>query len=146
MYNEYDWIIPDRLLASRKPRDLAQLVRMRSMGVIAALNLTEHDWPRGWIKGSRMDYLHIPVEDFGIPTPDQAMLAVGFIRDRIEEGAVMVHCFAGLGRTGTIIGIYLVESGMEPDRAVATVRDMRPGSLEVMEQEEFVLSWKRGGA
>lgn len=145
MYNDIDWVLPGVLMASVEPTGLRYLERVRSMGVNSALNLTEDDWPEDWIKGSGMDYHHIPVEDFGVPTRDQALEAVSWIRAHLGKGAVMVHCRAGLGRTGTIIGVYLVETGMDPSDAIETIRTNRPGSLEVREQERFVLEWVRRG-
>lgn len=145
-YHDHDWILPGRLLASRIPPDLSYLLMFNEMGVSSALNLTEMDWPGEWKRSWGGDYMHIPVDDFGIPTKEQAMIALRFIEERLSKGAVMVHCFAGLGRTGTIIALYLVESGMGPQDAVELVRSRRPGSLEVPEQEEFVLNWRRGGS
>lgn len=138
-----DWIVPEKLLASRIPPDISYLLTLKDMGIGYALNLTERDWPENWKEHWGGKYLHIPVDDFGIPTKGQAERAVDFIVEGISYGAVMVHCFAGLGRTGTIIGVYLVESGMEPGDAVDLVRSRRPGSLEVPDQEEFVLNWRR---
>jgi ADP-ribosyl-[dinitrogen reductase] hydrolase len=50
-----------------------------------------------------------------------------------------MHCYAGLGRTGTIAARLLVEHGMRPDVAIAQVRKIRPGSIETLEQEDYVL-------
>ncbi|MDG6224142.1 MAG: dual specificity protein phosphatase family protein [Candidatus Thermoplasmatota archaeon] len=132
-------------MASRIPPDLSYLLTLKESGVSSALNLTEMDWPGEWKGSWGGDYMHIPVYDLGIPTEEQAVNALRFIEEGLLTGAVMVHCFAGLGRTGTIIALYLVESGIEPRDAVELVRSRRPGSLEVLEQEEFVLSWRRGG-
>jgi atypical dual specificity phosphatase len=144
-FADNDWIIPGRLLASVMPESYGYIAELKGMGITSVLNLTEETWPKIWIKESGMNYIHIPVVDFGIPTVEQARKAIGFIEENISKGAVMVHCRAGLGRTGTIIGIYLVETGMDPMEAIDTVRGHRPGSLEVEGQEEFVRSWMRRG-
>ena len=144
-FAENSWIIPGRLLASVQPPDIRYLRSLKAMGIASALNLTEDDWPRSWKVESGFVYLHLPVEDFGTPTADQATKAVRFIEENISKGGVMVHCRAGLGRTGTIIAAYLIQTGMDPDEAIDAVRAGRPGSLEVQLQEDFVRSWKRRG-
>ena len=52
---------------------------------------------------------------------------------------VLVHCRGGLGRAGTIAARLLVELGMEPETAIASVRAVRPGAIETSDQEKFVL-------
>jgi protein-tyrosine phosphatase len=54
---------------------------------------------------------------------------------------VLVHCAAGLGRTGTLAALLLVEGGLEPEAAIARVRQARPGTLETADQEAFVRRW-----
>jgi hypothetical protein len=44
-----------------------------------------------------------------------------------------------LGRAGTIAARLLVELGMEPRKAIASVRAVRPGAIETSEQERFVM-------
>lgn len=65
-------------------------------------------------------------------------------------GAVAVHCKAGLGRTGTLIGAYLIyKHGFTADEAIAFMRLMRPGSC-VGPQQHFLydnqMCWVRWAA
>jgi protein-tyrosine phosphatase len=51
---------------------------------------------------------------------------------------VAVHCFAGVGRTGTVLAAWMVAQGMEPDAAIEELRALRPGSVETRGQADAV--------
>jgi ADP-ribosyl-[dinitrogen reductase] hydrolase len=50
-----------------------------------------------------------------------------------------LHCGAGLGRTGTVAALILIERGFTPSEAIAAVRRARPGAIETAAQ----LSYRR---
>jgi protein-tyrosine phosphatase len=64
------------------------------------------------------------------------------IREGRAVGNVAVACMGGVGRTGTVAACALLEGGMTPDEAIATVRAVRhPTAVETAEQEGFVRSY-----
>lgn len=58
------------------------------------------------------------------------------------EGRVVLHCVAGLGRSGMIAASYLTRKGMSADAAIALVRERRsPRAVETAVQEAFVRTY-----
>ena len=56
--------------------------------------------------------------------------------------STLVHCKGGLGRAGTIATRLLIELGVAPREAINAVRQARPGTIETIEQERYVLGLK----
>jgi atypical dual specificity phosphatase len=107
-------------------------------GVGAVLSLT-HEPPPGDPEAFGLAWRHQPIEDFGVPTPEEFDAAWAWVQEQRAAGRrVVVHCRAGCGRTGMVLAAFLAADGMRPEEAVALVRRRRPGSIETPEQELFV--------
>jgi ADP-ribosyl-[dinitrogen reductase] hydrolase len=91
-----------------------------------------------------MDWLHLPIRDVSVPDAafEAAWAQVGpGIRDRLAAGFdVLVHCKGGLGRAGLAACRMLIDTGAQPEAALATVRQARPGAVETLSQEQYVLN------
>ena len=136
----YNWIVEGKLLASVYPVNESYLDHLKEKeGIELAINLTESPWPEGWSGGSGIRCLHFPIVDMSIPAPDDAARMIDEIDN--HRGPVMIHCAAGIGRTGTLIALYLVHHGMDPDKAIRTVRNKRPGSIQTYSQEAIIMKW-----
>ncbi|MFL2550907.1 MAG: tyrosine-protein phosphatase [Arenicellales bacterium] len=51
---------------------------------------------------------------------------------------ILLHCAAGLGRTGTVAAGLLMLAGQSADSAIKQVRTARPGTVESASQEQFL--------
>lgn len=84
--------------------------------------------------------LWFPIPD-GLPPLSMAASCV-LVRELVGEltagRRVIVHCYAGLGRSGTIAACVMVALGATAERAVDRVRAVRPGAIASEGQALFV--------
>jgi len=52
------------------------------------------------------------------------------------SGKALIHCQGGYGRTGAMAAAYWIDKGLPAHEAIRKVRRLRPGALEIAEQEE----------
>lgn len=119
------------------------LAAMREQGICAVLSLTEEPLEDALLREFEMAYLHLPIADFTAPSLEQVNRAMNFLREyTLGEAQVLIHCTAGMGRTGTILACYLVDRGETANQAIQEVRWQRPGSIETRAQEEIIRDYE----
>jgi atypical dual specificity phosphatase len=140
----FTWIDEPLLAALAEPREPEELAWLRERGIEVILSLTEYPLPREWIEDAGLLAVNVPIEDMEAPTPEQIDRCLSTIRKANVRGmGVAVHCAAGLGRTGVILACLFVEQGMDARPAIQKVRNLRPGSIETVEQADAVADFAR---
>ena len=91
-------------------------------------------------------YLNRPIRDFSVPVRDDLVGILDDIDLELEAGGIVyVHCWAGCGRTGVVVGSWLVRHGVAPDEALRRIAEARGlGCPQTLEQRAFVLGWNAG--
>lgn len=137
----FSWVEADLLAAMPRPRG-DDLLEISEAGVDLLISLTETPLAPADLDAAGLDTLHLPIEDFHPPTMEQMEAFVDAVEARELAGEqVGVHCTAGRGRSGTLVAVWFVHTGMTSDEAIATIRSLRPGSIETTEQEQAVHDW-----
>ncbi len=140
MLVNFSWVRPGHVAGMGLPYE-SSWTALREEGVGAVLTLTEQP-PPGDPSREGLQALHVPMIDFGTPSLEELERCVAFIRAQNEAGhAVAVHCFAGVGRTGTVIAAWLTTTGMEAEDAILELRRLRPGSVETGGQVDAVKAY-----
>ncbi len=134
----FSWLIEEKLAGSGMPTSFDEFGWVVKQGIKSVITMTENALPETWVEGVK--YLHIPTQDLTAPDMDKIDTAVEFIQKRISnKESVMVHCAAGMGRTGTILACYLIKfQKYSAKNAIEKVRDERPGSIQ-SEMQEMVI-------
>jgi hypothetical protein len=159
--NSY-WVIPARLLAGEYPIGAdysdarARLARFREAGINHFIDLTE--------KGELPAYRHLlpvhtkyqvlPIADSGVPaSAGQVQQLLTDIRAAVEaKRCVYVHCRAGIGRTGLVMGCYLADAAVDGKAALKELNQLWrqserakswPAIPQTAEQADYIRRWPK---
>ena len=141
----FSWVIEGKLAGHQAPLSEEDLLWLKKQGILSLVRMvekikTEVTSPQVLRHGFRDCYE--PVPDFHSPRLTQINKIIRFITVSLSDGRpVGVSCWAGLGRTGTILACFLVSQGYSAGTAIYQVRAKRPGSIETMSQEEAVKAY-----
>lgn len=94
------------------------------------------------VRARNMDWMHLPIMDMQIPSQrfeDSWAIEGERLRHSLRIGErILLHCYAGWGRTGMIAARLLVELGMDSDAAITAVRRDNRRRIQTKDQAEFV--------
>ena len=163
-------VLPGNFLAGEYPASVAagssavkqKLEAIIRYGVTQFVDLTrESDGLRAYESlarstakeiGKKINYHRFPIRDGDIPPDDDVTREILDFIDRCveDEGCVYLHCWGGIGRTGTIVGCFLVRHGLSSGEALEKVEgfwrstakyDPYWSSPENELQKEYVRNW-----
>lgn len=160
------WVEPDRLLAGEYPGDYnSEIARQHidallEAGIDTFIDLTKPNEIVPYenvlleqaeayeVKAKRYNF---PIGDFGLPTHELMTTILNTIDRELQDGhKIYLHCWGGIGRTGTTVGCYLVRRGKTGNEALNQLAEWwqtvpkshyHPHSPETREQVEFIRTW-----
>lgn len=164
--NSY-WVEPGRLLAGEHPSGASwsvtveRLQALLAAGVTLFVDLTEehelspYDKLFDYVSLERpLKHLRAAIPDHGVPkAPHTLREALSAIESHLADGGVAyVHCRAGIGRTGTAVGCYLVQHGYSGDEAIEKLNALWcesarsrtwPNIPETDAQTDYIRNWTK---
>lgn len=102
-------------------------------------------------KGRPVEYLRYGFQDMSVPDPEFMITILDAIDDARSRGRrVYLHCWGGVGRTGTVVGCWLVRhghaAGTDVLRTINRLRGYDPRrdleSPQTREQCDMVVRWE----
>lgn len=144
--NGFAWLIPGRLAGTPWP-GLVHAAEydfglLQGLGVTRLLSLTDRSVDAPFAAAYGMKVANEPIVDMQPPGIDQAMKLCARIERWLADGDVVaVHCRAGLGRTGTVLGAFWIwQHGgrVAGAQALHDIRRLHPGWVQSASQTEFL--------
>ena len=160
------WVLPNRFIVGEIPASLKEeetitkLNGLIRINVNVVINLMEED-EKNYENKSFYDYApylnkhniethRLPIKDLSIPSIDTMRNILSIVQDSIRQKKIVyLHCWGGVGRTGTAVGCFLLNNSLASKENVletinylkrTTSIDKRQ-SPETEEQRKFLMDW-----
>jgi hypothetical protein len=136
----------NELYGSELPRSLEDFQTLKNMGIKIIISLTEEirNYNQSEKIQSMFEWYEIFIVDYNVPSDAQIKEFITILEKcRKERKPVMIHCYAGCGRTGLMLAlaeklVYGVEDGQE---AINNIRKVRSCAVENEKQQSFVINY-----
>ncbi len=133
------WIDESLVLGSSNPTT-EQLKKLYGEGFRSIISLIdEHEQSPNYDieEVEAMGFLRfsIPVKDFSAPTLEDFKAFLKAMDGAVGQGKVLIHCQAGVGRTGTMAVAYWIDKGLSAHEAIKKIQKANPHFLPSDEQE-----------
>jgi len=154
------WVLPGSLLAGEYPYGSApadtmlRLQRLLAAGIDTFIDLTHAGERPDYhpLLPPQVDYWRSPIHDSSVPDETEHMRAIqARLQSALAVGRrVYLHCRAGIGRTGMVVGCYLVEQGLDGEAALQQLNSLWqqserslswPQVPQTAEQADFIRGW-----
>lgn len=164
--SESYWVEPGRLLAGEYPGQYtSETTRQRIDALLEAgfdtfIDLTRPNETLPYYRilleeaelyEVQVERHNFPIGDFGLPTLEGMRSILDTIDAALQNGRkIYLHCWGGIGRTGTTVGCYLVRRGMTGEEALSQLAEwwqtvpksrIHQRSPETPEQAQFIRKW-----
>jgi hypothetical protein len=156
------WVIPGAILAGEHPYGTHEtearerLDRLCGAGINYFIDLTEvGEMPdyRGLLP-KHAHYLRCAIRDTEVP---REIAQMQVLQSRIHNARVLgrriyIHCRAGIGRTGVVVGCFLAEGGLDGDAALKQLNQLWrhcaraeawPEVPQTSEQADYIKAWPK---
>lgn len=169
------WVIPGKFLAgfypgAKDPKEASlKLTALINAGIRHVINLmepdeTDHSGHRFAPYADLMESIavnmgisatfdQLPIRDLSVPNESHMTAILDRIDLCIANGRpVYVHCWGGVGRTGTVVGCYLARNGLASGKDVLEmIQRLRKGAEDSVKesperpaQRRMVTGWRMG--
>jgi protein-tyrosine phosphatase len=141
----------DHLVVGAIPLDEADVATLARLGVSRVLNLVQDD---EYTSGARHKVerslgreaiveLRLGTEDYGGLTPELLEQATAQVNRWLDDGEVVyLHCRAGWQRSAAVAtGAIAIRDGIELDRALQRVQQLKPTAAPLPHQREDLARW-----
>ena len=122
------YAVGEGLIAGAYPGTREAIAGLEDAGVTVFVDLTHPSDPlESYLPFlARARRIAHPIPDMGTPTAGHVMQILDDIdAARADGGTAYVHCWGGVGRTGTAVGCWLVRHGLDEGDAIATIAALR---------------------
>jgi cell division cycle 14 len=135
---DLNWTVPGKFISfsgplnvtdkygSFTPDDYVPIFKKMGVTLVIRLNKPQYDKK----KFTKAGIKHLDLYFLDGSTPPDHIVDQFLAACEAEKGAIAVHCKAGLGRTGSLIALYVMKHiGFPPADFIGWIRIARPGSI-----------------